>query len=67
MATTSEILKTADLLVKEHGEMAPVGARIKADQLLEIGDDSGRRTWLKIAKAAEKLLSEDPAGTQTVH
>ena len=32
MATDSEIYRAANLLVKEFGEIAPMGAQIKADQ-----------------------------------
>ncbi len=67
MANNNDILKTANLLVKEYGEMAPAGAKIKADQLLENGDDNGRRIWLKIARAAEELLSEDVPPSKTLH
>ena len=67
MASESEILKTANLLVEEYGEMAPVGAKIKADQLKENGNTSGRRIWLRIARAAEKLLSDDIPPARTLH
>jgi hypothetical protein len=58
MGTKSEIFRTANLLVQEYGEMAPAGANIRADQLAERGNNSGRAVWLRIASAAEDLLSE---------
>jgi len=67
MATNSEILRTANLLVEHYGEMAPAGAKIKADQLDAKGDNAGRRTWLRIARAAEDMLSEICPPTSTIH
>ena len=58
MGTKSEIFRTANLLIEEYGEMAPVGANIRADQLQDRSDLAGRAVWLKIARAAEDLLCE---------
>ena len=59
MGTKSEIFRTANLLIKEYGEMAPLGANIRADQLRDRGNLTGRAVWLKIANAAEDLLCEE--------
>jgi len=59
MATDSEVLKTANLLVDTYGEMAPAGAKIRADHLRDAGDSKGRAVWLRIARAAERLLDEN--------
>jgi len=69
MGTESEIYRTANLLIQKYGEMAPPAAFIRADQLQERGDLSGRRVWLRIARAAEGLLSEKaPApGDTSIH
>ena len=64
MATNSKVLKTANLLIDTYGEMAPAGAKIKADHLQDNGDEKGRAVWLLIARAAERLLAEErPKGT----
>ncbi|HIC28537.1 MAG TPA: hypothetical protein EYO85_03685 [Rhodospirillales bacterium] len=69
MGTETDIYRTANLLIKEYGEMAPPAAFIRADQLFEKGDLSGRRVWLRVARAAEGLLSEKaPApGDTSIH
>jgi len=67
MATDSEILRTANLLVEQYGEMAPAGAKIKADQLNANGDDAGRKVWLRIAKATEDLLATERPTSSTLH
>ena len=69
MGTESEIYRTANLLVEEYGEMAAPAAFIRADQMYERGDMPGRRVWLRIARAAEGLLSEKmpPPGDVSIH
>jgi len=67
MATETEILRTANLLVEQYGDMAPNGAKIKADQLIANGDMNGQKTWLRIARAAEKMLSEEVPDATTLH
>ena len=69
MGTESEIYRTANLLIQEYGDMAPPAAFIRADQLQERGDLSGRRVWLRFARAAEGLLSEKmpPPGDVSIH
>ena len=65
MSTQSEIFRTAGLLVETYGEMAVAGAFIRADQLKVRGDDPGCRRWIRVAQAAEDLLSEHvPDGAQ---
>ena len=67
MGTESKIFRTANLLIKEYGEMAPPAAFIRADQLYEKGDLPGRRVWLRIGKVAEDLLSEKPPTGVSIH
>jgi len=67
MATESEFFRTANLLIEEYGEMAPPAAFIRADQLFEKGDISGRLVWLKIGKIAEDLLSGNRPNNASIH
>lgn len=67
MTADSSIYRTANLLIRKYGDMAPVGAIIKADSLMEAGDMAGRTLWMKVAKAAEELLSEERPGDATLH
>ena len=59
MTLSADVYRTATLMIKEYGEFAPAGAFIKADQLRDVGDQIGRDVWLRIARAAEELLSEE--------
>ena len=67
MSLPAEVYRTATLLVTEYGELAPAGAFIKADQLRDRGDVQGREMWLKIAKAAQDLLSETRPANSILH
>ena len=67
MATDIEIFKTANLLINTYGEMAPNGAKIKADHLKDKGDSKGQAIWLRIARAAENLLDEKRPENAMVH
>ena len=67
MGTETEIYHTANLLIEEYGEMAAPAAFIRADQLFERGDMPGRKVWLRIAKVAEGLLSEQPPSGASIH
>ncbi|MEK9673101.1 MAG: hypothetical protein VW268_11460 [Rhodospirillaceae bacterium] len=67
MATNSEIYRAADLMVKEFGDMAPVGAQIKADQMRDRGDQAARAVWLRVVLATEELLSQKTPGSAVLN
>ena len=67
MATDTEVLKTAHLLIDTYGEMAPNGAKIKADHLKNNGDKRGHAVWLRIARATESLLNEKRPKNTKLH
>ncbi len=67
MALESEILRTANLLIKDFGEMAAMGAFIKADELNKVGDQKGRAVWLRVARAVNEILSERRPVDTTIH
>jgi len=50
---------SANLLVKQHGEDAPIHAAMRADAMLEKGDLEGYAVWKRIVKATEELLSKE--------
>ena len=67
MSIQPKILRTASLLVDVYGEMAVVGAFIRADQLSARGDTRGCERWLQVARATEGLLSQSRPLNTTVH
>ncbi len=50
------------VLVKQHGEDAPIHAAMRADELLEAGDLDGCAVWRRILRAVEELQRVKPEG-----
>ena len=65
--SNDEIIRTACLLIEEYGELAPMGASIRADHLSDRGDVSGQATWLRVARVAEDLLTDDRPDNSLLH
>jgi len=66
MTSDLDIYRSANELIKQHGEDAPVLAAMRADELMEAGDMEGRAVWLRIVKAIEELRQREP-GDRAVH
>ena len=65
MTEQIDIYRTANTLIKEHGERADLYAAIRADELLQAGDMDGRRVWLNVLEAVRELTSKEPPGKGT--
>ena len=58
-----DIYPTANVLIRQHGDDAPIHAAINADAMLEKGDMDGYAVWKRIVKAIDELISrERPTG-----
>ncbi len=58
-----DIYRSANLLVRLHGQDAPIQAAMRAGELLDKGDLDGYAVWKRLVKAVEELLSKErPAG-----
>jgi hypothetical protein len=57
-----DILATAPLDIKTHGESAGYFAVIRADKLHLEGAHEGAKTWRKILKEIERLQAMEPEG-----
>ncbi len=67
MTSDLDIYRSANELIEQQAEDAPIHAAIRADELLEAGDMDGRAVWLRIVKAVEELLSEERPSNEKVH
>lgn len=47
---------TAERIVEEYGNMAPLHALLKSDEALAMGDRTGQKTWLGVREATLELL-----------
>ncbi len=59
MTSDLDIYRTANILIREHGEDAPTQAAMRADAMLEKGDLEGCAVWKRVVKAVEELQSEE--------
>ncbi len=62
-----DIYRSANVIIKQHGEDAPIEAAIRADAMLEKGDLDGYRVWRRILRAVGELQGADPAPGTWVH
>ncbi len=67
MTSDLDIYRSANELIKQHGEDAPIHAAMRADECLAAGDMEGEAVWLRIIKAIEELLSEERPEDGAVH
>jgi len=58
MTSDLDIYRTANELIKQHGDDALIHATKQADELLEAGDVDGQAVWMQILAAIVELLSE---------
>ncbi len=67
MVPDLDIYRSANLLVKHHGQDAPIEAAMRADELLEAGDLDGVAVWRRILRAVEELQRAEPGPGVRVH
>ena len=61
------IYRSANALVKQHGQDAPIEAAMRADAMLEAGDSDGCAVWKRILRAVEELQGTVPKSGEAVH
>ncbi len=54
MISDLDIYRSANVLVKQHGQDAPIHAAMRADAMLDKGDLDGYAVWKRIVKAVEE-------------
>jgi hypothetical protein len=62
-----DIYRTANELIKQHGDEAPIHAAMRADEMLENGDMGGKAVWVRIMKAVEELLAKERPDDSSLH
>ncbi len=58
---------TANVLVKRHGQDAPLYAAMRTDAMLEKGDLDGYAVWRRVLRAVEELQGTEPGPGVKVH
>jgi len=59
MISDLDIYRSAQVLIREHGEDAALGAAMRADAMLENGDLEGQVVWKQIVRAVEEIQRTD--------
>ena len=67
MTSDLGIYRSANELIKQHGDAADIEAAMPADERLAAGDMEGEAVWFRIVKAIEKLLSKERPDDTKVH
>ena len=67
MTSDLDIYRSANALVKRHGQDAPIEAARRADAMLERADLDGYAVWKRILHAVEALRRDSPAPGMLVH
>ncbi len=62
-----DIYRSANLLLKQHGQDAPIHTAMRADELLEAGDLAGAATWKRRLRTVEELQGTEPKPGEPVH
>ncbi len=62
-----DIYRSAQVLVKQHGQDAPIHAAMRADAMLDKGDLDGYAVWKRILRAVEELGNTTPGADQAMN
>ncbi len=67
MIPDPDIYRTAAVLIKQHGQDAPIHASMRADALLEKGDLVGQAVWKRVLRAVGELQETAPKSGEAFH
>ncbi len=67
MTLDLDIYRSAQVLVKHHGEDAPIHAAMRADAMLEAGDLDSYAVLKRILRAIEEIQGSAPKPGEAVH
>ncbi len=62
-----DVYRSANVLMKHHGQNAPIKTAMRADAMLEAGDLDGYAVWRRILRAVEELQRAAPKPGEAVH
>jgi len=67
MASDLDIYRSANVLIRQHGEDALLEAAMRADAMLEKGDLDGYAVWKRILRAVEDWRRTEPEDSELRH
>ena len=67
MTSEIDIYRTANVLIREHGEGADLVAAERADAMLEKGSLVGQRVWRRVLAAVKEIQRREPREGEAVN
>ncbi len=67
MTSDLDIYRTANVLIREHGEDAALEAAERADAMLETGSLDGLRVWKRVLAAVKEIQRQEPRAGEAVN
>ncbi len=67
MPSEIDIFRSANVLIREHGEDAALEAAQRADAMLERGDMEGCAVWKRVLKAVEEMQRKERREGESAH
>ncbi len=67
MTSDLDIYRAANVIIRQHGQDAPIHAAMRADEMLEAGDLEGWAVWKRVLRAVGELQGTEPAPGARVH
>ncbi len=67
MTSELDFYRTADVLIREHGEDAALEAAQRADAMLEKGSLDGQRVWKQVLAAVKEIWRQEPRAGEAVN
>ena len=65
MAADIDIYRSANVLIRKHGEDAAIEAAMRTDAMLDKGNLDGYAVWKRIVRAVEEIQRAEPAPGET--
>ena len=65
MVADLDIYRSANLLIGQHGEDAPIFAAMQADKGLAAGKLDGKAVWMGVIRAIKELLDQQSPSANT--
>ncbi len=66
MTSDLDIYRTANVLIREHGEDAALEAAQRADAMLEKGSLAGQRVWKRVLAVVKEIHRQEPREGEAV-
>ena len=57
-----DIWRVANLMLKRYGDEADIESAMRADELWEVGDETGVAVWRRVMGAVRQLVNVTPPG-----